>query len=405
MKHISGSICAAKGFSTSAMHVGVKTKNTDKKDVALIYSEVLANTAAVYTKNKVQAACIHVTKKNLDNHKAQAIIVNSGNANACAINGEKHALSTCAKVAQELSINESDVVVASTGVIGQELNVSVILDGIPNLAKSLSSTNDMDAATAIMTTDTVSKSIAIEFEINGKICHLGAIAKGSGMIHPNMGTMLCFITTDVAINEVMLQKALVDAVNASFNRVSVDGDSSTNDMCTVMANGLSQNTEITQMDEKYQIFYTALETVCIDLAKKIAADGEGAKHLVTCTVSQAKSVLDAETMAKSVIASSLVKTAIFGTDANWGRVICAMGYSGVEFNPNQVSIDFKSSVGKVEVCQNGQGLVFDEDLAKKILSEHEIEIEITLNEGNESCTAWGCDLSYDYVKINGDYRS
>ncbi len=405
MKIISGSICAAKGFSTAAMHVGVKTKNTDKKDLALIVSEVLANTAAVYTKNKVQAAPIHVTKKHLDNHKAQAIIVNSGNANACAINGEDHALSTCAKVAQELCINESDVVVASTGVIGQELNVSVILEGIPTLAKSLSSSADMDAASAIMTTDTKEKSIALEFEIDGKICHLGAIAKGSGMIHPNMGTMLCFITTDVAINEVMLQKALVDAVNASFNRVSVDGDSSTNDMCTVMANGLSQNKKINQMDDNYQIFYEALETVCIDLAKKIAADGEGAKHLVTCTVSQAKSVLDAETMAKSVIASSLVKTAIFGSDANWGRVICAMGYSGVDFNPNQVNIDFTSKLGKVEVCKDGKGLVFDEDLAKKILTEDEITIEISLNEGFESCTAWGCDLSYDYVKINGDYRS
>ncbi len=405
MKLISGSICAAKGFSTSAMHVGVKTKNKEKKDLALIVSEVVANTAAVYTKNKVQAAPIHVTKKNLDNHKAQAIIVNSGNANACAINGEEHALSTCTKVAQELHINESDVVVASTGVIGQELNVSVILDGIPKLTKSLSSTKDMDAAEAIMTTDTKSKSIALEFELDGQICHIGAIAKGSGMIHPNMGTMLCFITTDVAINEVILQKALVDAVNVSFNRVSVDGDTSTNDMCTIMANGLSLNAEITQMDENYDVFYTALETVCIDLAKKIAADGEGAKHLVTCTVSQAKSDLDAETMAKSVIASSLVKTAIFGSDANWGRVICAMGYSGVEFNPNQVSIDFKSSVGKVEVCKDGKGLVFDEDLAKKILSEEAIEIEISLNEGNETVTAWGCDLSYDYVKINGDYRS
>ena len=405
MKLISGSICAAKGFKTAAMHVSVKTKNTDKKDLALIVSEVLANTAAVYTKNKVQAAPIHVTKKNLENHKAQAIIVNSGNANACAINGEDHALSTCAKVAQELSINESDVVVASTGVIGQEINVSVILEGIPSLAKSLSSKKDMDAAEAIMTTDTKSKSIAVEFEIDGKVCHMGAIAKGSGMIHPNMGTMLCFITTDVAINEVMLQKALVDAVNASFNRVSVDGDSSTNDMCTIMANGLSENTEIKQMDENYKVFYEALETVCIDLAKKIAADGEGAKHLVTCTVSQAKSVLDAETMAKSVIGSSLVKTAIFGADANWGRVICAMGYSSVEFNPNQVNIDFKSSIGKVEVCKNGKGLVFDEDLAKKILLEAEVEIEISLNEGSESCTAWGCDLTYDYVKINGDYRS
>lgn len=405
MKQINGSICAALGFKTSAMHVGVKTKNTSKKDVAIIYSEVLANTASVYTKNKVQAAPIHVTKKHLENKKAQAIIVNSGNANACAINGEKHALSTCAKVAQELCINESDVVVASTGVIGQELNVSVILDGIPTLVKSLSNQNDMDAAEAIMTTDTASKTIALEFEIDGKVCHMGAIAKGSGMIHPNMGTMLCFITTDVAINEVILQKALIDAVNVSFNRVSVDGDSSTNDMCTLMANGLAANKIITQMNDDYAVFYQALVTVCTDLAKKIAADGEGAKHLVTCTVSQAKSVLEAETIAKSVIGSSLVKTAIFGSDANWGRVICAMGYSGVEFDPNLVSIDFTSSVGKVKVCKEGKGLVFDETLAKQILMEHDIEIEISLNDGVEAVTAWGCDLSYDYVKINGDYRS
>lgn len=404
MKQIQGSICASIGFKTAAKHCGVKTKNKDKLDVAIIVSDVLANTASVYTKNKVQAAPILITKKHLENHKAQAIIVNSGNANACAINGELHALSTCQKLAQELSINESDVVVASTGVIGQEINVSVILEGIPSLVKNLNK-NDQEAAAAIMTTDTTSKSIAYEFEIDGKTAHIGAIAKGSGMIHPNMGTMLCFITTDVAINEVILQKALLNAVNVSFNRVSVDGDSSTNDMCTIMANGLALNQEIVSIDANYQLFYQALETVCIDLAKKIAADGEGANHLITCVVNGAPSILEAETMAKSVIASSLVKTAIFGSDANWGRVICAMGYSGVDFDPNQVSIDFASKGGKISVCQFGKGLAFSEDLAKKILLEHNIVIEINLNQGNEVCTAWGCDLSYDYVKINGDYRS
>ncbi|MCL2390993.1 MAG: bifunctional glutamate N-acetyltransferase/amino-acid acetyltransferase ArgJ [Oscillospiraceae bacterium] len=405
LKYIKGGVCAASGFRASGIHVGVKTNNVDKKDLALIVADCACAAAAVYTKNVVKAAPLYVTKENLKNGRARAIIANSGNANACAPKGEENARKMCIAVSQELGICADDIVVASTGVIGQMLPVEVIENGTKQLVSKLSYDGSDDAALAIMTTDLTKKELAVEFEIEGKTVRIGAIAKGSGMIHPNMGTMLGFLTTDCAINPEMIQKALVAATNMSFNRVSVDGDSSTNDTLALLASGLSGNAEITQQNKAYEIFSEALNTICIELAKMVAADGEGATHLITCVVSGAGSEADAEGLSKSVISSSLVKAAMFGADANWGRVLCAMGYSGVEFDPNGVDVAFSSSAGRIVVCENGRGLLFDEELAKKILTEHEITIDIKINEGNASCTCWGCDLTYDYVRINGDYRS
>jgi len=407
MRWIEGGVCAAKGFSAAGLHCGVKSKNQDKKDVALIVSEETCSAAAVYTKNVVKAAPLHITREHLENGKARAVIANSGIANACAPNGEKHAERMCDLAAEALGIAPGDVIVASTGVIGQEMNIAAVEEHIGALAALLdqSAAGSDAAACAIMTTDTVKKELAVETEVGGKTVRLGGIAKGSGMIHPNMGTMLCFLTTDCAISPAMIKKALLDTVKVSFNRISVDGDTSTNDMCVLMANGLAGNGEITAEGEAYDAFLKALCELCTALARNMASDGEGAKHLITCTVKGAKTEESAETLAKSVISSTLTKAAIFGADANWGRVLCAMGYSGERFDPDGVDIKFVSAAGEIDVCQKGRGLSFDEDLAKRILTEHDVVIDIAMSEGDESCTAWGCDITYDYIKINGDYRT
>ena len=407
MKFIEGGVCAAQGFKAGGIHVGVKTKATWKKDVALIVSDVDCSAAAVFTKNVVKAAPIHVDLKHLADGKARAIIANSGNANACAPNGEENAIKMCRAAAKVIGCKGEDVLVSSTGVIGQTLNVQVIEDGMEELYAALeASAEGSDAAAhAIMTTDLAKKEVALETVIGGKNVRMGGIAKGSGMIHPNMGTMLCFLTTDCAISSEMIKAALLETVAVSFNRISVDGDTSTNDTCAVLANGLAGNEEITGKGADYEAFVEALKTLCVRLAREMAADGEGAKHLITCNVTGAKDEAMAEIVGKSVIASSLTKAAIFGADANWGRVLCAMGYSGVEFDPEKVDVHFASAVGDIAVCSQGRGLPFDEELAKKILTEHDVEINITMGEGDGSCTCWGCDLTYDYVKINGDYRT
>ena len=399
---IDGGVCAAKGFKAGAVHSGMK-KNPSKKDLALIVSDAMCNAAAVYTKNLVKAAPLYVTKDHLKDGKAKAVVVNAGNANACAPNDMLNANKEAEAAAKVLGISPEDMVVASTGVIGQELNIKLIEDNVDKI--ELSYTGSEDASYAIMTTDTKVKTIAAEFEIDGVTCKIGGICKGSGMIHPNMGTMLCFVTTDCNISSEMLDKAIKDNVTKTFNRITVDGDTSTNDMCVILANGFAENKEITEEGEAFNTFKEAYKLVMEDLAKKIAADGEGASRLITCTVKGAKDEATAEILSKSVCSSSLTKAAMFGSDANWGRVICAMGYSGAEFNTKDVVIEFASADGSVKVCEKGMGLDFDEDLAKKILTKDAIEINVTLFEGEAEVTCWGCDLTYDYVKINGDYRS
>ena len=407
MNFISGGVCAAQGFKAAGIHVGVKTHAAWKKDVALIVSDVDCAAAAVFTKNVVKAAPIHVDKAHLADGKARAVIANSGNANACAPHGEENAEKMCAAAAKAIGCAPEDVLVSSTGVIGQTINVQVIEEGVPALYAALECTDAASdaAAHAIMTTDTVKKEVALETTVGGRTVRVGGIAKGSGMIHPNMGTMLCFLTTDCAISSEMIRTALLETVGVSFNRISVDGDTSTNDTCMVLANGLAGNEPITAKGPDYDAFLEALRALCVELAKKMASDGEGAKHLITCTVAGAKDEALAETVAKSVISSTLTKAAIFGADANWGRVLCAMGYSGAEFDPEKVDVHFASGAGDIAVCAQGRGLDFDEDLAKKILTEHDVEINITMGEGDAACTCWGCDITYDYIKINGDYRT
>ncbi|HZJ77513.1 MAG TPA: bifunctional ornithine acetyltransferase/N-acetylglutamate synthase [Clostridia bacterium] len=403
MKYIEGGVCAAKGFSASGVHCGIR-KNKSKKDLALIVSEVKASAAAVYTKNLVKGAPLTVTKSNIENGFAKAIICNSGNANTCNENGVQVAQDMCRLTSEYLNIEKSDVIVASTGVIGQTLDIQPISDGMNSLVKNLGH-NSKDAARAIMTTDTDIKEIAVSFEIDGKTCNIGGIAKGSGMIHPNMATMLGFITTDVAIEPEMLQKALKVDVCDSFNMVSVDGDTSTNDMVCVLANAMAENPVISSENKAYNEFAKALNVVTTALSKSIAKDGEGASKLLECKVYGAVSKQNARAVAKSVVCSNLLKSAMFGADANWGRVLCAIGYSGVSVDVDKIDVEFKSSSGSVPVCENGRGIDFDESKAKNILLESEIDILINLNSGEESATAWGCDLTYDYVKINGDYRT
>ena len=405
MKYIDGGVCAPKGFQASGIHVGVKTNRLEKKDLALILSDRDCAAAGVYTKNVVKAAPLHITKEHLKNGRARAVLANSGNANACAPDGEEASLRSCQALAAALGVDASDIIVASTGVIGQKFPVEVVENGIEELVSKLSYDNSDDAAAAIMTTDLTMKQYAVEFEVGGVAVSIGGITKGSGMIHPNMGTMLAFLTTDCAISAEMIGKALLDATKVSFNRISVDGDTSTNDMMTLMANGMAGNAEIDKPGADYDAFAQALNALCVELAKMIAADGEGATHLITCSVRGAVSEGEAETMSMSVISSTLTKAAIFGADANWGRILCAMGYSGVVFDPDKVDIAFESSVGRILVCQKGRGLAFDEELAKKILTEHDIIIDINMNTGSFECTCWGCDITYDYIKINGDYRS
>ena len=403
MKTVEGGVCAAKGFYAAGVHCGIR-KNKTKKDLALIYSEKKATAAAVYTTNLVKGAPLVVTKKHLADGMAQAVICNSGNANTCNANGVEIAEEMCSLLSEKLGIPADDVVVASTGVIGQPLDIAPIADGIPQLVAALGK-NSESAAQGIMTTDTRLKEIAVEFRIGDAVCHLGGIAKGSGMIHPNMATMLVFLTTDCAISAEMLQKALSCDVSETFNMVSVDGDTSTNDMVTVLANGMAGNTEINADGADFEVFMQALNTVTVYLCRCIAGDGEGATKLLECRVTGAATNRIAKTVAKSVICSSLTKAAMFGADANWGRVLCAIGYSGADVDVAKIDVAFRSPKGTVAVCKNGAGVPFSEDEAKAILSESEIEILVELNSGNAASTAWGCDLTYDYVKINGDYRT
>ena len=404
LKEIQGGVCSAKGFTANGVHCGIRINKT-KRDLALIYSEVEASAAAVYTTNLVKGAPIAVTKKNIENGKAKAMICNSGNANTCNANGVEIAEKTCELLAKEMGISASDVIIASTGVIGQPLDITPIANGIPALVKGLGSENSTLACEGIMTTDTKVKEIAFEFTVGGKVCRIGGIAKGSGMIHPNMATMLVFVTTDCNIAPAMLQKALSEDVKHSFNMVSVDGDTSTNDMVSVMANGLAGNAEIVCENEDYVAFTKALASVTQYLCRKIAGDGEGATKLLECKVDGAKDETTAKVVAKSVICSSLVKAAMFGSDANWGRVLCAIGYSGMDVDVNKVDVSFRSAKGEILVCKDGAGVPFSEEVAKEILLETEIEILVSLNDGEAKAVAWGCDLTYDYVKINGDYRT
>lgn len=404
MKFTEGGVCAAKGFLAAGVHCGIR-KNRTKRDLSLIYSEVPASAAAVYTTNLVKGAPLTVTKSNLANGRAQAVICNSGNANTCNANGIEIAEAMCGLVGDAFGISPKDVIVASTGVIGQPLDLEPIRAGIPMLKRELSAKGNVDAAEGIMTTDTIRKEVAVEFTVGGKVCRLGGMAKGSGMIHPNMATMLVFLTTDAAISSEMLAKALKTDVAETFNMVSIDGDTSTNDMVSILANGMAGNAEITADGEDFKTFMCALNTVTVGLCRMIAGDGEGATKLLECKVTGASDLATAKTVAKSVICSSLLKAAMFGADANWGRVLCAIGYSGANVDVNRIDVSFRSAAGVVAVCKNGAGIDFSEDIAKKVLSEKEITIEVELNAGDASSTAWGCDLTYDYVKINGDYRT
>ncbi|MBQ9247521.1 MAG: bifunctional glutamate N-acetyltransferase/amino-acid acetyltransferase ArgJ [Ruminococcus sp.] len=404
MKLITGGVTAARGFKASGIHCGIR-RNTSKNDLALIVSDVPCAAAAVYTTNLVKGAPLTVTKAHIKDGRAQAVICNSGNANTCNADGIEIAEGMAALVSEKLTIPADDVVVASTGVIGQPLSLEPIKDGMDELVEKLSENGSHEAALGIMTTDTVAKEVAVEFECGGKTCRIGGIAKGSGMIHPNMATMLVFITSDVAIAPDLLQKALSSDIQNTFNMISIDGDTSTNDMVTVLCNGMAGNTEITAEGEDFATFMTALNTVTVALCRMIAGDGEGATKLIECRVSGAKTSEIAKTVSKSVICSSLLKAAMFGADANWGRVLCAIGYSGAAVDVDRIDVSFKSDKGEIAVCKNGAGIAFSEEIAKEILLEKEIEIMVALNDGDCGSTAWGCDLTYDYVKINGDYRT
>ena len=404
MKYIEGGVTAAKGFSAGGMYCGIR-KNKSKPDLAMIYSSAPCAAAGMYTSNLVKGAPILVTKRNLENGTAHAVICNSGNANTCNADGEEKAWSMCEIAGKALHIDPHDVIVASTGVIGQVLPIEPIADTAPLLAASLSSDGSSQAARAIMTTDTVVKEAAAELEIGGKTVRLGGICKGSGMIHPNMCTMLCFLTTDAAVSAPVLDKALRAVVADTFNMVSIDGDTSTNDTITIMANGLAENPEIQADTAEYEAFQEALRGICTNLARKMAKDGEGATKLLVCKVSGAADLDSARKVAKSVICSSLVKAAMFGADANWGRVLCAIGYAGTDTDISKVDVSFRSAAGTIGVCRNGSGIPFSEEEAKKILSEDEIDILVSLGDGTSSAEAYGCDLTYEYVKINGDYRT
>ena len=404
MKIIQGGVCAAQGFRASGIHCGIR-RNHSKKDLALVVSDRKAAAAAVYTTNLVKGAPLTVTKTNISDGYAQAVICNSGNANTCNANGIEIAEAMCALVEQSTGVSAKDVVVASTGVIGQPLDITPIANGMEALTAALSYEGDHDAAQAIMTTDTISKEMAVEFTLGGKVCRMGGMAKGSGMIHPNMATMLVFITTDAAIAPAMLQKALSHDITKTFNMLSVDGDTSTNDMVTVLANGMAGNEEITAEGEDFTVFMEALNTINVALSRMVAGDGEGATKLLECVVTGADDEETAKICAKSVICSSLTKAAMFGADANWGRILCAIGYSGAKVDVNKIDVSFRSAAGEIPVCKNGAGVPFSEEVAKQILLEKEIDILVSVGDGPCGATAWGCDLTYDYVRINGDYRT
>lgn len=404
IKFTDGGVTAPKGFTANGIHCGIR-KSKDKKDLALIFCEKECDTAAVYTQNLVCGAPITVTKNNISDGKARAVVCNSGIANTCNADGIEKAEGMCEITANALGISKSDIIVASTGVIGQPLDLEPVKDGINELVSGLNKNGSDSAANAIMTTDTVKKEFACEFTLGGKPCHIGAISKGSGMIHPNMATMLAFITTDANISSEMLKSSLLEVVADSFNMLSVDGDTSTNDTVAILASGLCENERITEKNDDYRTFTLALSSICEKLVKLMAKDGEGATKLVECVVSGASDVKTAKTCAKAVICSSLVKAAMFGSDANWGRILCALGYSGVDIDVHRVDVKFSSVGGEIEVCKDGSGIDFSEELAKKVLSCDEVYILVDLKSGASCATAYGCDLTYDYVKINGDYRT
>lgn len=404
MKDITGGVCAPLGFQAGAIHAGIR-KNRTKKDLALIVSEVPCIAAATYTQNRVKGAPLIVTKKHLKDGQAKAIICNSGNANTCNANGEDIANTTCDLLSQSWDVDANDVIVASTGVIGQPMTIDPFKDHMEELVASLKKEGSHDACEGIMTTDTMPKEYACEFKIGEHVCHIGAIAKGSGMIHPNMATMLAFVTSDVDISKEMLDAMIHEVVDDTFNMVSVDGDTSTNDMLCVLCNGLANNVKIVIKDAKYMAMKEALYHICEQLSRGIAKDGEGATKLLTCNVINAKTIKDAKIVAKTVITSSLFKAAMFGKDANWGRILCAIGYAQADIDITKVEVALSSDYGLVVVCKNGTGIDFSEEEALKVLSEDEIIIDINLHDGDYDATAWGCDLTYDYVKINGDYRT
>ncbi len=404
MKEVIGGVCAPKGFRAGGIWCGIR-KNKTKSDLAMIVSDTMCTAAGVYTKNKVKGAPIVVTKNHLADGHAQAVICNSGNANTCAPNGLEIAEETCALTAKALGLLPTDIIVASTGVIGKEMEIAPFATGIPQLADALTYEGSQAAAHAIMTTDTKLKEVAVEFTVGGKTCHMGAIAKGSGMIHPNMATMLCFITTDAAISAPMLQKALSDDVPDSFNQVSVDRDTSTNDTVTIMANGMAGNDEITGEGEDYKAFAEALAFVTRKLSFCIAADGEGASRTIVCQVNGAPTKETARLVSRSVISSNLFKAAVFGKDANWGRILCAIGYTDAEFDIEPIDVTLSSKADSLLVCEKAAHHEFSEEKALEILSEDVVTVEVEMHQGSGSATAWGCDLTYDYVKINGDYRT
>lgn len=404
IKFTDGGVTAPKGFTANGIHCGIR-KSKDKKDLALIFCEKECDTAAVYTQNLVCGAPITVTKNNISDGKARAVVCNSGIANTCNADGFEKAEGMCEITANALGISKSDIIVASTGVIGQPLDLEPVKNGINELVSGLNKNGSDSAANAIMTTDTVKKEFACEFTLGGKLCHIGAISKGSGMIHPNMATMLAFITTDANISSEMLKSSLLEVVADSFNMLSVDGDTSTNDTVAILASGLCENERITEKNDDYRTFTLALSSICEKLVKLMAKDGEGATKLVECVVTGASDVKTAKTCAKAVICSSLVKAAMFGSDANWGRILCALGYSGVDIDVHMVDVKFSSDGGEIEVCKDGSGIDFSEELAKKVLSCDEVYILVDLKSGASCATAYGCDLTYDYVKINGDYRT
>lgn len=404
MQKISGGVTAPKGFLAGGIHCGIRS-NQDKKDLAMIYSQAPCTSAAVYTQNKVYGAPITVTRENIADGMAQAMICNSGNANTCNADGIEKAEAMCQMTAKALGLSAKDIIIASTGVIGAVLPLEPIAKGIQALALQLTADGGSLAAEAIMTTDTKAKEEAYTIEIGGKTVTIGAMAKGSGMIHPNMATMLGFLTTDAAISTPMLQKALKLAVDDTFNMVSVDGDTSTNDMVSIMANGMAENPMIVKEGDDFDAFLTVIKEICTSMAKKIAGDGEGATKLFECTVNGAPTTALAKSIAKSIITSSLVKSALFGADANWGRILCAIGYTEGDFSVDTISVDISSAKGNIHVCENGAGVAFDEEVAKTVLLEEEVHVQVEMNQGLGTATAWGCDLTYDYVKINGDYRT
>ena len=401
---VDGGVTASKGFQAAGLHCGIRANKT-KKDLGLIAANKPAVSAAVYTRNKVKGAPLSVTKDHLKNGKSQAVIVNSGIANTCNADGIEKAQMMCHIAANELNMNSDDIIVASTGVIGQPLPIEPIEKAMPELTKALAINGNEDFAEAIMTTDTFKKEVAVEFILGDVKCRIGGCAKGSGMIHPNMATMLCFLTSDVSIAPELLQIALKQVVDETFNMVSIDGDTSTNDMVSIMASGEAKNPTIVSQDENFEMFVNGLYVVLMNLSRMIAKDGEGATKLLECIVSGAVDKNQAKTVAKSVITSSLFKAAMFGADANWGRVLCAIGYADCEVDVYKINVSFASKCGILAVCENGAGIDFSEEIAKEVLSADEIKIMINLNSGEETAVAWGCDLTYDYVKINGDYRT